>query len=105
MIDSNFSQSVFLTRRICLGSDFFPVVMSNMMYLWSELENRLLTCQLLIKSPPDWLVMVRSITEFCPLLFKNVGVDPLLDVDNPREERKSRSSSPLELHALLPQRV
>ena len=37
-ISSNLSQSVFLTRRICLGSFLCPVVMSNMMYLWSELE-------------------------------------------------------------------
>ena len=37
-ISSNFPQSVFLTSRICLGSFLCPVVMSNMMYLWSELE-------------------------------------------------------------------
>ena len=37
-ISSNFSQSVFLTSRICLGSVLCPVVMSNMIYLWSELE-------------------------------------------------------------------
>jgi len=104
-ISSNLSQSVFLTRRICLGSCFCPVVISNIMYLWSEFENRSLTCQLLIRSPPVGLVMVRSITELCPLELRKVGVDPLFAQDSPKEERKSSSSLPLSLHTRLPHRV
>ena len=37
-ISPNFSLSVFSTSRIFLGSFLCPVVMSNMIYLWSELE-------------------------------------------------------------------
>ena len=102
---SNFVQSVFLTRRSCFGSRFGPVVMSNMIYLWSEFENRSLTCQLLIRSPPARLVIVRSIIELCPRELRNVGVEPLLAQCKPNEEKKSRSSLPLSLQALFPHSV
>jgi hypothetical protein len=84
-----------------------PLVKSNMIYSLLELDLEKIspTCQLLMKSPPAWLVIVRSITELWPQDLRNAGVEPLLAQDCPNDERKSMSSLPRSLHILFPQSV
>ena len=72
-------QSVFLGNRSCLRGGRVVEAISKLMYLWSELENLLLTCQFWTSSAPVLLTMVRSMTELCPRVLRNVGVDPLFD--------------------------